>query len=213
MTGTVGHGNEATDIEKISVATIPTDALTVTGAAYVQDAVTLGDEATDTTAITGLATLAGMISIGGAATFFGAITLSGHEEETTEPVCHTRVDQSVEPLPAQTASVCQVTKLPEREPGAENTHETPVLSGQMQRRASQRKRAREAEDSVPSQQAHTQPEAVSRLRTLTRGLAPPHEEPKDLSVSEDLLPLLSPWTYAKAMQGCPCLCSSSSASP
>ena len=43
MTGTVGHG-------------IPTDALTVTGAACVQDAVTLGDEATDTTAITGLAT-------------------------------------------------------------------------------------------------------------------------------------------------------------
>lgn len=114
-------------------------------------------------------------------------TDAGHEEETTEPVCHTRVDQSVEPLPAQTASVCQVTQLPEREPGAENTHETPVLSGQMQRRASQRKRAREAEDSVPSQQAHTQPEAVSRLRTLTRGLAPPHKEPKDLSVSEDLL--------------------------
>ena len=45
MTGTVGHGNEATDIEMISVATIPTDALTVTGAAYVQDVVTLGAEA------------------------------------------------------------------------------------------------------------------------------------------------------------------------
>ena len=41
MTGTVGHGNEATDIEMISVATISTDASTVTGAAYVQDAVTL----------------------------------------------------------------------------------------------------------------------------------------------------------------------------
>ena len=48
MTGTVGHGNEATDIEMISVATISTDASTVTGAAYVQDAVTLGDEATVT---------------------------------------------------------------------------------------------------------------------------------------------------------------------
>ena len=45
MTGTVGHGNEATDIEMISVATIPINALTVTGAAYVQDVVTLGDEA------------------------------------------------------------------------------------------------------------------------------------------------------------------------
>ena len=48
MTGAVGHGNEATDIEMISVATISTDASTVTGAAYVQDAVTLGDEATVT---------------------------------------------------------------------------------------------------------------------------------------------------------------------
>ena len=44
--GTAGHGNEATDIEMISVATIPTDALTVMGAAYVQDVDTLGDEAT-----------------------------------------------------------------------------------------------------------------------------------------------------------------------
>ena len=48
MTGTVGHGNEATDIEMISVATISTDASTITGAADVQDVVTLGDEATVT---------------------------------------------------------------------------------------------------------------------------------------------------------------------
>ena len=48
ITGTAGHGNEATDIEMISVATIPTGASTVTVVAYVQDVDTLGDEATVT---------------------------------------------------------------------------------------------------------------------------------------------------------------------
>ena len=52
MTGTVGLGNEATDIVSFS-GSVTFDALTVTGAAYVQCAVTLGDEATDEAAIVG----------------------------------------------------------------------------------------------------------------------------------------------------------------
>ena len=74
ITGTVGPSNEATDIVAISGSTIPTDALTVTGAAYVQGAITLGDEATDTTAIRWPRNLA--------TTFSGAVTLGDEATDT-----------------------------------------------------------------------------------------------------------------------------------
>ena len=62
------------------------------GAAYVQCAVTLGDEATDTTAIVGPATLADTISIGGTTTFSGAVTLGDEATDTvtiSEPTTYT----------------------------------------------------------------------------------------------------------------------------